>query len=91
MESKKGKYDETVISDNRTFSLKGKQNIYFKNLGDTEVLIGLYPLKVEQSSYIHTGDVILDKKNLDIVFKDHLGGNNSLYVRYVIIPDCICE
>ena len=86
-----GKFVEDIITSDESFPLVNLQNIYFKNVGSTDVRIGIFLLKPDQERYIKTGIITLESKNLDINFLGGLGNENELYVSYIRMPDCTCD
>ena len=86
-----GSFVEKRITNDDRLSLKNVQNIYFKNLGSKEVIIGQFKLRADQEKHINTGNVTLDQISLDISFLEGIGNKNDLYVHYIKIPDCQCS
>lgn len=91
MEDLKGKFIEGRITKDDSLPLKNLQNIYFKNVGSKSVMIGQFELRADQEKYIHTGNITLDAKNLDISFIGGMGDKKDLYVHYIKMPDCTCD
>lgn len=91
MEEVKGKLIEDIITSDKDFQLENLQNIYFKNFGEKNVMIGQYLLRPDQETYIHTGNITLESKSLEIVFTDGMGIKQELYVRYIKVPECTCD
>ena len=91
MEGLKGKLIEDRITSDKDFPLANLQQIYFKNVGARNVLIGQYLLRPDQETHIHTGNITLEPKNLEIVFIEGMGTKKDLYVRYIKVPDCTCD
>ncbi|WP_299124207.1 hypothetical protein [uncultured Tenacibaculum sp.] len=87
----RGKFVESKITSDDSLSLANLQNIYFKNVGATDVRIGLFVLKPAQDRYIKTGNTTLDQTSLDINFLGGLGKQQDLYVSYIKMPDCTCD
>ncbi|WP_272149131.1 hypothetical protein [Tenacibaculum aiptasiae] len=91
MENLKGVFVEKQITSNETFQLGNTQDIYFKNLGSTEVKVGIYPLRPDQEKYIHTGNITLESRGLEIFFVEGAGKTNNLYISYIKMPECTCD
>lgn len=87
----KGQFVEKRITKNLSFSINNLQNIYFKNFGEKDVMIGQYRLRPDQETQIYTGNVTLESKELDVLFMDGMGKKKDLYVRYIKVPECTCD
>ncbi|WP_272152119.1 hypothetical protein [Tenacibaculum aiptasiae] len=86
-----GQFVEERIKRDKSFPLGNLQNVYFKNFGEKNVMIGQFELRPDQETYIHTGNTTLAPKDLNIMFTDGIGTTKDLYVRYIKVPDCTCD
>ena len=78
---------EHIIRKDEPLELTGCRHVFFKNIGDTDCMIGQLPLVVGDVYRIELTNATLIEAELYISF-DGPGQNNALYVEKIIFKSC---
>jgi len=88
----KGIVDQEIVSKNTELDINKCTNVFFTNLGSSNVNIGLFPLVAGKSHSFKSSNIVLKNQDkLSIKFEGNTAINNRLYIQLEIATEsCNC-